>query len=173
MTCSRWTSFVQAVALLSISGVDCSAQQPFSAIPQSLVTHLYDLVTFEAGTTPDWTQVRALFIDEAVIVLRTSRDSSTVFSVDGFIQDFMSFIEQANVEQTGFVERIVQMKPLVFRDIAHVLVLYEASIPGSPRPPQKGVDSFQLIRRNGRWWIVSVTNDLPDADHPAPAELPS
>jgi hypothetical protein len=135
------------------------------------VRHLYDLVTFEAGTTPDWNVVRALFIDEAVVVLRTSRDSSSVFSVDGFVQDFISFIERANVEQTGFVEHIVRMKTMVFKDIAHVLVLYEASIPGSPRPPQQGIDSFQLIRQGGRWLIASVMNDIPDPDHPVPTEL--
>jgi hypothetical protein len=52
-----------------------------------------------------------------------------------------------------------------------VLVLCEASIPGAPRPPQQGVDSFQLIRQGGRWRIVSVVNDLPTADAPLPAEL--
>jgi hypothetical protein len=59
----------------------------------------------------------------------------------------------------------------VFRDIAHVLVLYEAHIPGSARPPQQGVDSFQLVRNAGRWWIVSVVNDLPSPEHPAPPVL--
>ena len=34
-------------------------------------------------------------------------------------------------------------------DIAHVWVLYEAEIPGWGRPAQPGVDSFQLVRRDG------------------------
>jgi hypothetical protein len=64
---------------------------------EGVVTQLYELVTFEAGSTPDWDKVRSLFIDEAVIVLRTTRTATTVFSVDGFVNDFVTFIERASV----------------------------------------------------------------------------
>jgi hypothetical protein len=50
-------------------------------------------------------------------------------------------------------------------------VLYEASIPGWGRPPQQGIDSFQLIKKDGRWWIASITNDVPNPDHPVPEAL--
>ena len=135
-----------------------------------LVTELYKLVTVEAGNLPDWEKVRAMFIDEAVIVLRTGPESTTVFSLDGFVDDFVSFIERENVQKTGFVERIVRMKPMEFGDTAHVLVLYESSIPGV-RPPRQGVDSFLLIRKDGRWRIAAVANELPTPDNPVPAEL--
>ena len=141
------------------------------ATAEGVVTELYDLVTFDAGTTPNWDKVRSLFLDEAIVILRTTRTESTQFTLEGFVQDFVNFIERANVEQTGFIEEITQMKSMVFRDIAHVLVLYEASIPGRDRPPTQGVDSFQLIKKDGRWWIVSITNDLPNPDNPVPAEL--
>jgi hypothetical protein len=138
---------------------------------ESVVNALYEMVTFDPGATPEWDQVRALFLDEAVIVLRTSHTETTVFSVEGFIEDFVAFIERANAERTGFSERIIRTKSLVFGDIAHILVLYEAEIPGSPRGPQQGVDSFQLVRKNGRWWIASVVNEIPTADRPVPPEL--
>jgi hypothetical protein len=166
-----------AVMLLSLNTDRLSAQAEAAGLDSELataegvVTELYGLVTFPAGTTPDWDRVRSLFLDEAVVILRTTRTESTVFSVEGFVQDFVNFIERANVEQTGFSEKITKMKSMVFRDLAHVLVLYEAHIPGSPRAPTIGVDSFQLVKRDGRWWIVSVTNDLPNAEHPIPVEL--
>ncbi|MFB0515016.1 MAG: hypothetical protein ACETWG_00235 [Candidatus Neomarinimicrobiota bacterium] len=138
---------------------------------EGVVTELYRLVTFEVGQTPDWDEVESLFIDEAVIVLRTSRDSTTVFSVEGFIDDFINFIEPAEVEETGFVERIIRMRPVVIGDMAQVLVLYEASIPGSPREPQQGIDSFLLIKKDAHWRIVAITNEIPTPDHPVPAEL--
>jgi hypothetical protein len=112
-----------------------------------------------------------MFIKDAVIILRTSRDSTSVFSVDGFIADFVAFAERADVRSLGFREEVVRTKPMEFGDMAHVLVLYEASIPGSERPPRQGVDSFQLIKKAGRWWIVSITNEIPTSDRPVPSAL--
>jgi hypothetical protein len=140
--------------------------------PENLVKEIYQSVSFDsAGPKPDWEKVRSMFLDNAVIVLRVTRDSMAVFSVQGFIDDFVGFIDRSAAKQRGFSERIVRMKPMVFGNIAHVLVLYEAQIPGSQRPPQRGVDSWELLRRNGRWWIVSVTNEIPAPDRPIPAEL--
>ena len=139
--------------------------------PESLVRGLYTLVTFEPGITPDWEKVKSMFINEAVIVLRTSRDSTTQFTVNTFVNDFINFIERADAIQTGFSEKIIRIEKIVFGDIAHFLVLYEASIPGSSRPPMQGVDSFQLVKKDGRWWIVSVINEIPTPDNPVPAIL--
>jgi len=139
--------------------------------PEGLIEEIYRLVTFPAGTTPDWDAVRSLFIPEALVVLRTSREGSTVFSVDGFVQDFVTFIEQADVEQTGFTERILDLQTFEWGDIAHALVLFDSDIPGDGREPRAGVDSFQLIKQDGRWWIASITNERPSADRPLPELL--
>jgi hypothetical protein len=146
-------------------------EPPPGPTAEGLVTELYGLVTFEAGREPDWNQVRGLFIPEAVIVLRTSREQTSIFSVDEFVKDFVTFIERANARETGFSERIIRMRSTVFGDMAHVLVLYEASIPGSPRPPQQGVDSFLLTRKDDQWRIVAVTNEVPAPGRPLPPEL--
>ena len=138
---------------------------------EGLVAALYEEVTFPAGGAPDWDRVRSMFLDRATVVLRTGREETTVFTVGGFVQDFVDFIERANVRETGFRETILETEPLIFGDIAHLLVLYEAHIPGSDRPPLQGVDSFQLIRKEGRWWIVSVINELPTAERPVPRVL--
>lgn len=148
-----------------------SDEAKFYQTPDSLVKELYHSVTFEAGASPDWDKVRSMFIKEAIVVLRTSQESTTIFSVEEFVQDFVNFIDKANVKQTGFLEEIIRIKPIVFGDMAHILVLYEASIPGSPRPPQKGVDSFQLLKKDGRWWIVSITNEIPTQKNPVPEYL--
>ncbi len=157
--------------LFFISGLTClHAQDLLDSIqtPEEIITRIYELVTFEAGTTPDWDIVGSLFLPEAVIVLRTSRESTSVFTVDGFIDDFINFIEQGGVEKSGFKEDILQMKPIVFGDMASIWVLYEASIPGSQRPPQQGIDFFSLIKKEGRWFIVSITNEIPTPERLVP-----
>jgi hypothetical protein len=112
-----------------------------------------------------------MFHPDAVIVLRATRDSMAIMSVDGFVKDFVDFIDRAHADSSGFGEKVLRMKPMVFGDIATVLVLYEAHIPGSPRPPQQGVDSFHCVKKNGRWWIVSVVNEISTRTRAIPAEL--
>jgi hypothetical protein len=139
--------------------------------PEALVRELYGLVTFPAETPPDWEKVRGVFLPQAVIILRTSRDSTTVFDVDGFVNDFVTFVENSPAKQAGFEEKILSMRSMVLGDIARVSVLYQAHIPGTQRPPQKGVDVFLLNKRNGRWWIASIVNEIPTPSRPIPEEL--
>jgi len=75
------------------------------------------------------------------------------------------------MDKTGFQEKIVQTKMTVIGDVAHCYVLYEASIPNAPRPPQRGVDSFQLMKKDGGWRIVSIINEIPRPGVPIPVEL--
>ncbi len=163
-------SSVLIVLLASACPAAESASPPFQTA-ESVVNELYRLVTIDKGETTDWEQVRNLFIPEAVVVLRESKETLTVFSLQGWIDDFVAWDERARASERGFSEKIVRTAPLVFRDIAHVLVLYEASLADSPRPPSQGVDSIELIRKDGRWWIAAITNDLPGPDHPIPAAL--
>ncbi|MCB9048333.1 MAG: hypothetical protein H6556_02790 [Lewinellaceae bacterium] len=170
-------NFYRLILMISLSWLAIPAQAQSLVIttqpqtPEQVVRELYDLVTFPAGTTPDWDKVKSLFIPEAVIVLRTSREATTVFSVDGFVADFVRFIEQAKVEQTGFTEKIIRMEPMVFGDMAQFLVLYEASIPGRDFPPQQGVDNFSLIKKDGQWKIAAITNEVPAEGRPLPEVL--
>jgi hypothetical protein len=162
--------FLVLIFSFSLSSQSLANENAFDTA-EGVVQKLYDLVTFDAGSTPDWDKVKSLFIDEGVVVLRSSRDNLTVFTVQGFVDDFVNFIEKAKVVETGFKEEIKRMKPMVFGDIATVLVLYEASIPGRKRPPQLGVDSFSLIKKDGRWQIVSIINEIPTPGNPIPEEL--
>ena len=166
----------QAVILLLLFSVfnvhaQNAAQEKAENDPQDVIEALYDLVSFGPDNPPRWEEVRALFIDDAIIVLRTSRDSSTRFTLDGFIQDFKKFAGEERIQVNGFSEKIIRFDKTVFGDIAHFLVLYEASIPGTDFKPQQGVDSFQLIKSDTAWRILSITNDIPGPDNPLPDEL--
>jgi hypothetical protein len=168
--------FELALALvLALAPVVAGAQTQAADSPlqtaEGVVRELYRHVTVAPGQVTDWEQVRNLFIPEAVIVLRVSKDASSVFDLQGWIDDFVAFNERARVKERGFSEKILVLQPRVFRDIANVLVLYEAAITDSDRPPTRGVDSIELMQKDGRWWIVSITNDLPNAENPIPPQL--
>lgn len=137
--------------------------------PENLVKHLYDQVSFPAGETPDWDYVRTFFIEESTVVMRMGKNETSTLTLDGWVQDFVNFIENADILTTGFEEKIIELKPMIFGDIAHILVLYTSYIPGKSKAPREGVDSFHLIKKEGRWWIVSILNEIPTSYRSKPS----
>lgn len=166
-----------AVALLLLAW-NAAAETP-ARTAGGLVAGLYEMVSSEGGQLPDWDKVRDCFLKEAVFVLRTSRTETATFSLEGFIKDFVDFYERPYKtaegavlpREKGFREKVIRMKVWEYGDMAHVLVLYEARILGISRPPQQGVDSWLLARRDGRWFVAAVTNETVAPDRPVPPEL--
>ena len=143
--------------------------QEVGATAEGTVRHLYDLISAEAGTVPDWSPVRDLFLPESTIVLRSSRDALSVFSLDGFIQDFERFYATPQVRERGFKETILALKSVEFGDMAQVWVLYEARIVGGGG--NQGLDNFSLVRRDGAWRVAAITNEVVFPDRPPPEGL--
>ena len=156
-------------AVILLFNLNSNAQTSIKQ-PEEIVDELYKLVTFEKGTVPDWDKVKELFIEDAIIVLRSSVSENTIFNLDGFVGDFKRFINESNVTETGFSETILKKHGKVFGDIAWYMVLYEAEIPGTKRQ-NKGVDHFSLVKTEGEWKIVSITNEIPTKDRSIPEEL--
>lgn len=138
---------------------------------EDVVRDVYDLVSWTDDQTPDWEDVRRIFIPEAVIVLRYP-PGLQVMSVDDFLQDWLRFEARlAEAGWTGFREAVLSTEVFEFGDVAQVRVIYESSIPGRDRPPQPGVDLWSLIRVEGRWRVASVVNELPRHGLPVPDPL--
>lgn len=161
-----------AVAVLVVlAGFWCAtpagAQAP-PAAAEEVVRALYQRVSFDAGKDVDWEQVKALFIPEAVIVLRTSRTAMTVFDRDGFVRDFVKFIGEAKLQDRAFEEQILAVRTHELGEVARATVHYAAKIPSDGRPAQQGIDVFLLMKRDGAWRIVSLVNEIirPGVDVP-------
>lgn len=135
----------------------------------AMITQIYTDVSGENAEQVDWKKVRSVFVEEAVIVLKTSREASTRFTVDEFLQDFKDFYQSPAAKQYGFKEEVIKLKAEVNKDIAFVGVVYAASFPNADRPAQQGIDFWLLTRKDKTWKVVAVTNEiiLPGEEIPA------
>ncbi len=136
--------------------------------PEDLIKDIYVAVSGKNSEAVDWQKVRSMFLDEAVVALRTSKDKSTQFTADGFIQDFKDFYQYPEVKANGFGEKILAMKSMVYKDIAFVSTIYSAAITGSQHPPTCGVDLWLLSKHDGLWKIPSIVNEVIPADQELP-----
>lgn len=164
LTIAIFASLVPALPLFAQDGGEVTAPSA-----EATVRELYDIISAEAGRVPEWEPVRALFIPEALIILRSSRDAMSVLTLDGFIEDFDAFYGTPQVTEKGFKETILELKSTEFGDMAQVWVLYEARIPDGGG--NQGVDNFSLIRRNGKWRVAAITNEVPFPGRPVPEGL--
>jgi len=137
--------------------------------PESLVRGLYASVTFQPGTLPDWDYVRSFFVPEAVFGVRKSRTLMDVLDLDGFVDWWLEDIEKHNLKETGLEESAEKMKMTVYGNIAQCFVVYKVRLlTPADAPGQQGLDSFALMKKDGRWWIVSITNDVITPQNPLP-----
>lgn len=148
-----------------------TAQVAPAGTAEDVVRQLYRRVTFDAGKNVDWEQVKALFIPEAVIVLRASRTSMNVLDRNTFVDDFVKFISEAKLEDRAFEETIVAIRTEETGDVARATVHYAARIPSADRPAQHGIDVFLLMKTENRWRIVSIVNEIVRPGVEVPEEI--
>ena len=152
-------AFILAV-LLPLNFLAQINAQAKSEDPESMIKQIYVEVSSEEGQEVDWEKVRSFFVEEAPIILQTSRDESTRFTLEEFIQDFKEFYESSAAKGSGFKEEVLKLRSQVYADMAFIAVVYEASILNSDRPPQKVIDFWLLQKKVDSWKVVAVTNQI-------------
>ena len=178
----RWLLLV-TLASLTLSLVparqETLAAESVATIPpgtssvDELIEAVYSSVSFPAGEVPDWDRVRELMLPEALIVQPAAGGRGIrTMGVEGFVQVFVEDIENYGMSAAGFEERVVATEVTQFGDMASALVVFEARMLSGPRTtPQRGLDCFHLVRKDGRWWIASIATQFARPDDQIPERL--
>lgn len=148
-----------------------SGEEVFSS-PESVVRALYAAVSFDPGKPPDWQYVRNFFLPQAVFGVRKTQAAMDVLNVDEFIKWFEDDVKKFKMDERGFEETVEKLKMTIFGDIAQCYVVYKARFRTPPDlPGQVGLDSWALMKKDERWWVVSVINDIVTPQRPLPEDL--
>jgi len=137
---------------------------------EGVIGALYRSVSFEAGGEPDWQLLRSLMLPEAVLAqpVRGSEDIE-LLTVDQFIDRFKEELDSSMLRKTGFHETVARVSTTSFGRTAHCHVVFEPRTdPASVEPLGRGVDSVQLVRTGGRWWIAAIATELERPGQPIP-----
>ena len=154
---------VLVCCLLCLANITAAQSLIEESSPEEVVRSLYQLISFEKDTSPNWDQVRPLFHDQASVYLRTSLEEMTLYNPDGFIARFKSDIYEHGLSDTGFAETILGLGCDIFGDISQCRVVYQAARLTGETRPLRGVDSFQLLRQAGAWKIFSILSSANNA----------
>jgi hypothetical protein len=138
--------------------------------PRAIVLATYAAVAREPGKPYDWTRFRSLFQDGALLIPNVEQTGGvfTPLTVDGFIAWVEGMTDPASPADRGFLEGEVHRIEERYGDIAHVFSTYEKHFWADETVLGRGVNSFQMVRHDGRWWITAIIWDEPTGGEPIP-----
>lgn len=142
-----------------------------STSPREVITRLYDLISGPADRERDWEEVRALFLPEArlysELTLPDGTRQSGVWTVDAFCAE-----GAREYRKDGFCESEIAARVVQFGHIAHVWSTYQTRV-GRPdaTPILRGINNVQLLQREARWLITSLTFQIEHGSARLPNEF--
>jgi len=119
----------------------------------SIITAMYETVSYDAGSHPDWEREAQIFAPGARLV-RMNDDGIFEFDLHSFRTDFERMIADGTLP--SFWEGEIWRETRQFGEMAHVLSAYETRRTKESPVINRGVNSIQLFRRDGRWWISAM-----------------
>jgi hypothetical protein len=135
----------------------------------AIVAALYDVISGPPGGR-DWRRLRSLYLPGARLIPTGARPSGqnglSVMDVEAYIASARAFFAER-----GFFESEIARRTERFGNVAHAFSTYEARwSAGDAEPFVRGVNSIQLLHKDGRWWVVTVFWDNESPENPIPAE---
>ncbi len=119
----------------------------------SVIAEMYDSICFEAGERPDWKREAEIYAPGARMV-RINDDGIFEFDLESYRANFEAMIDSGDMP--SFWEGELWRDTQQFGDMAHVLSAYETRRSRGGEVLNRGVNSIQLFRRDGRWWISAM-----------------
>ncbi len=135
---------------------------------EGIVDATYAAIARAPGEPFNWDLFGSLFLEEATLIPNTEQRQGafTVLSP----QDFIDWIDAATPiggpNDRGFTESGYHIQVDRYGDIANAMSSYKKHFWGSDEVIGAGINSFQLVWKEDRWWIVSIIWDEPYAAGP-------
>jgi len=143
---------------------------PVSANPadvaslDAIMRAVYDVISGPAGAKRDWDRMRSLFTSNARLMPLAGNGLRS-----GTIEDYISS-SGPMLERDGFFEQEIAHTVELYGDIAHVFSTYQARRTATGPVFMRGINSFQLVRYGGRWWVVSIMWQQEAPTRPIPPQ---
>jgi hypothetical protein len=132
----------------------------------ALMAALYDVISGPAGKPRDWDRFRSLFLPDGRLGVirhaapaadgRPAHDDDVVFLTP---QDYIDR-DAPFFKTEGFFERGIANRVEEFGNLVSVWSTYESRhTADDPKPFVRGINSLQIVKAQGRYWVASIIWD--------------
>jgi hypothetical protein len=138
------------------------------ATPDAVVSAVYESISGSVGKERDWARMRYLWLASARIILSSDNYQGKARYENISLETFIGRVSDYYKEE-GFFERELTSTSVRFGNIAQIWSTFEIR-KGSVTGPviNRGINSWQLVEKEGRWWISQLTYDFESSKHPIP-----
>lgn len=143
--------------------------------PAAILAALYNVISGAKGQVRDWDRMRSLFIPDAALIptITSPPAPGPPGHADAIILSLDGYIQRSNARMTtdGFFEHAIHNEAQEFGNILQVWSTYESRHNvDDPKPFARGINSIQILKDGGRYWIVNILWDSETAANPIPAK---
>ena len=135
--------------------------------PEALVEECYRLISFPAGSLPGWDRFKSLFVEKAVLTLRVFPEDESMSVMD--LDQYASQQIREGMKEEGYEEIPLRQEWFGFGDVRETRVIFQMQF--GHQGPITAFDIFQLVRLDERWWITSITGEIPKPGVAVPEDL--
>ncbi|HMB93470.1 MAG TPA: hypothetical protein VKP65_21640 [Rhodothermales bacterium] len=164
------------LALLLLASSHPTYAQPYPqpsdvGTPEAIVEAAYEAIQRAPGQPYNWDRFRSLFLPQATLIPNTEQTGGAfvVHSPENFIALVDSFTVVGGPQDKGFAEEGIHSEVTRYGDIAQVFSTYQKHFWDDDQILGRGINSFQLVFSEDRWWIVSIIWDEETGAGPIPA----
>lgn len=140
--------------------------------PEAVIEALYETVNREPGQPWQSERSISLFLPDAVLVANSEQRAGPYVSQSP--EEFWGMIvgpgEIGGPADRGFVEEEISRVIHQYGDIAQAFSSYRKRFADTDEILGRGINSIQLVRNDGRWWIASMAWDEEVGAGPIPTE---
>ena len=129
---------------------------------RALISEVYAVISGPAGQERDWDRMRSLFAPNARLsamvprrqndTISTPHPSMVIMSVEDWIRNSGPFLLREGFFETELYNEIER-----YGNVAHVWSTYDSRTGSADAEPfDRGINSFQLVYGDGRWWVWNI-----------------
>lgn len=127
------------------------------ASEDAILRALYDVISGPKGAPRNWTRFRSLFVPGARLMPTIVRDSGRRSDLLVWTPDEYVTVAGEALTGMGFFERELHRTTERYGNIVQVFSTYDSKRTlEDPQPFARGINSIQLLKDGGRYWIVSI-----------------
>ena len=146
-----------------------SANAEDVASVDAIITAIYDVISGPANHPRDWDRFRSLLTSTCQFIPIQRREDGThghvALTAEQFIENAGAYFDQ-----NSFYEIETSRKTERFGNLVHAFSTYDSyHTKDDAEPFARGINSFQLIYEQERWWVANIAWQPEWPDLPIPA----